>query len=72
MHLTYRDPLAHTGVVSAESAEAGAPVIEVTPAMIAAGMDALTSRYQDLVWPELDLYPEILCTVYRAMVASRN
>src|SRR5947207_2471033 len=30
MHLTYRDPLAHTGMVSASSAEAGAPEIEIT------------------------------------------
>jgi hypothetical protein len=27
MHLTYRDPPAHTGVVSAASAETGAPVV---------------------------------------------
>lgn len=59
---------------SATSKEVGAPAreeTEVTPEMIAAGLDALTSRYQDLVAPEVDAYPEIVRTVYRAMTAVR-
>ena len=45
--------------------------IEITPEMIEAGMAALTARYQDLIAPELDLYPAILCAVYRAMKAAQ-
>ncbi len=45
--------------------------IEVTPEMIEAGIDALMGRYLDLTAPELDLYPEIVGTVYRAMAAAR-
>jgi hypothetical protein len=52
MHLTYRDPLAHTGVVSDASAtEAGAPEIEVTPAMIAAGRECIASVWLDFTGP---------------------
>jgi hypothetical protein len=41
MHLTYRDLPAHTDVVSASPAEAGAPEIEITPAMVEAGLEWL-------------------------------
>jgi hypothetical protein len=44
----------------------------ITPEMMAAGADALATRYLDLSMPELDLYPEIACKVYRAMVAVRT
>lgn len=54
--------------------EAGAPETEteITPEMIAAGVAALTSWYQELVWPVVDAYPEIVRIVYRAMEASRT
>jgi hypothetical protein len=65
MHLTYHDPSAHTGVVSAEAAEAGAPEIEVTPAMIEAGVSTLceidSSFYSDV---------EIVRSIYLAMVGA--
>jgi hypothetical protein len=39
MHLTYHDSDTHLGTASAaKAAEAGAPEIEITPAMIEAGM----------------------------------
>ena len=45
-----------------ESRGAGAPEADVeVQRMIEAGLDALMSRYQDLVWPELDAYPVIVC-----------
>ena len=40
MHLTYRDSPAHTDMVSAPSAEAGAPDIIVTDRMVKAGVEA--------------------------------
>ena len=46
--------------------------IEITPAMTEAGLDALKSRYQDLVCPEVDAYPEIVKTVYLAMAEARS
>ena len=54
--------------------EAGAPEaeIDVTPPMIEAGLGALMGCYQDLVWPELDAYPGIVETVYRAMAGART
>jgi hypothetical protein len=42
--------------------------IEITPAMIAAGADALAARYFDLV--DSYEYPEIAKTVFEAMVAE--
>jgi hypothetical protein len=49
MHLTYHDSQPHTSAVSAPSAEAGAPEIEVTPAMIEAVDDILL---RELIWLE--------------------
>jgi hypothetical protein len=70
MHLTYSDLDTHTGTVSIANAGAGAPEteIEITPQMVEAGVDALASRYFDLV--DSYGYPEIVRTVFGAMVAK--
>lgn len=44
------------------------PEIEITPEMIEAGVDALASRYLDLL--DSYGYPEIVRTVFEAMVAK--
>lgn len=66
---TWQERMKHARQVA--PATAAEPEIKIAPAMIEAGLHALKSRYQDLVAPELDLYPEILCAVYRAMEKSR-
>jgi hypothetical protein len=66
MHLTYHDSDRHTSVVSGASAsEAGAPEIEVTPAMIDAGLAELMQFSR-----EGDIYEERVTAIYRAMVRS--
>jgi hypothetical protein len=67
MHLTYRDSPPHTSAVSGASAsEAGAPEIEVTPAMVAAGEDVIFSYRDDLMASSLAV------EVYRAMEQARK
>jgi hypothetical protein len=63
MHLTYRDPLAHTGMVSAPSAETGAPEVEITPAMIDAGLDVLADY--DPGWTN---EPELVSRIFSEML----
>jgi hypothetical protein len=65
MHLTYRDPLAHTGVVSAASGEAGAPEIEITSEMLRAGGTEFLRDHDD--WSVQDR----VAAIYRAMVLAR-
>lgn len=48
--------------------EAGAPEVEITPEMIEAGVEALASRYFDLL--DSYGYPEIARTVFEAMAAK--
>jgi hypothetical protein len=55
MHLKYRDSEPHPSVVSGPSPEAGAPDIEITPAMIAAGAAVLR------VWDRRIEDDEALC-----------
>ena len=50
--------------------EAGAPEIEITERMIAAGVDVLSSEFLALV-AGLDEYPEIVRTVFSRMEAAR-
>ncbi len=66
--------IAAVTTAEAASEEAGAPAeteIEVTPAMIEAGVDALSSRYLDLEGG-LALFPEIVRSVYLRMQESRT
>jgi hypothetical protein len=67
MHLTYRDPLAHTGMVSAPSAETGAPEVEVTEEMIKAGLEEFFSWADE----DSDIYDERISAVYIAMERAR-
>jgi hypothetical protein len=49
----------------AESAKAGAPEVEITPAMIEAGVDCFYSHD-----PRIDSIEEILPSIFRAMTAA--
>lgn len=60
MHLTYHDSDTHTGTAStAKAGEAGAPVIEITPEMIEAGVDAY--------YASSDIDEEMVKAVFMAM-----
>jgi hypothetical protein len=56
-----------------DSLEAGAPEIEVTPAMIEAGRDCIASRWTEFTGPSgHSLWDEVLTGVFRAMSGSRD
>ena len=69
MHLTYHDSDTHTGAAStANAGEAGAPEIEITPEMIAAGAEAYLLRdAESLEAPEKTAF-----SIYLAMEEVRK
>jgi hypothetical protein len=70
MHLTYLDSDGHKGAVSAAPVvEAGAPEdeIEVTPAMIAAGVACLSAYDANLFAPDL-----MVSEIFRVMDMKRE
>jgi hypothetical protein len=70
MHLTYRDPLAHTGVVSTvpRAVEAGAPV--VTSKMLDAGMAVVWVT--DITHPRENELREMLREAFVVMSQIRD
>lgn len=69
--MTPQAPTDSKSSASALSVEAGAPDIEVTSAMMAAGAQALSEFYLSLNG-ELDLFPQIVRTVFCRMEAARR
>ncbi len=67
MHLTYRDPLAHTGMVSAPPAEAGAPEVEITNEMLEAGAAEIDGFDLQDAWDSPSARDDLISRVYRAM-----
>lgn len=69
MHLTYHDSDTHTGTASdAKAGEAGAPEVEITPEMIAAGAEAYLLRdAESLEAPEKSAF-----SIYLAMEEVRK
>lgn len=66
MHLTYRDSGGHSSPVSTANAEeAGAPDIEVTPAMIEAGLAELYGFDRETCIAE-----EAVVAIFRKMMAA--
>lgn len=72
MHLTYRDFGVHTDEVSTDMVVGvGAPEIEVTPAMIAAGRECISSVWLDFTGPNgSSLWDHVLTRVFRKMSAA--
>jgi hypothetical protein len=72
MHLTYHDSNHHTSVVFASLVEAGAPEIEVTPAMIAAGRECIASVWLDFTGPNgHEEWGPVLTRVFQEMLAAQ-
>jgi hypothetical protein len=69
MHLTYPNSDPHTGTAStADAGEAGAPEVEITPEMIAAGAEAYLLRdAESLEAPEKTAF-----SIYLAMEEVRK
>ncbi len=57
--------------MSKDVANVETPEIEVTPAMIEAGVNSLKSHYHELRSSLEDVYPKIVETLYRSMAAVR-
>ena len=69
MHLTYRTETPHPETPSVSAEGVGAPEIEITAEMLAAGADVLAEHYMgDGIY---DTRPEVLAKIYLAMSAAR-
>jgi hypothetical protein len=68
MHLTYRDSDPHTSpVLPASAGEAGAPEIEITPAMIEAGVLAWSQGDEEFDSPDV-----IVSRIFVAILRART
>jgi hypothetical protein len=67
MHLTYLDKTPHSETPSVSAEGVGAPEIDITPEMVAAGVAAMAEHHYSHA--EDDPWGEQVVTVYRAMYA---